>query len=216
MGKKIWLSEYVDDVVDIIISSEDFKQKVILSNNKRSTDTEVYEKELMAKASFIPFSIMQLRTKFKWCVNTCRKVVLTMQTVTGIKNFVEDKGFGKWFNAFFPTIKSRNSCQPGQTIRPSSSTSGSTTPVGELTESEVDTVKTEENSPIFVPVRKRKWCCQNSLLINPDKTKILLVGIPQLLWQLPQMSILLLGKEIRSIPVAKDLSLYIDQSLTYN
>ena len=28
-----------------------------------------------------------------------------------------------------------------------------------------------------------KWCCQDSLLINPDKTKILLVGVPQLLRQ---------------------------------
>ena len=26
-----------------------------------------------------------------------------------------------------------------------------------------------------------RWYCQNSLLINPDKTKLLLVGVPQLL-----------------------------------
>ena len=61
-----------------------------------------------------------------------------------------------------------------------------------------------------------KWRCQNLLLINPDRAKILLVGVPQLLRQLPQMSISLLGKEIRPIPVAKDLGVYIDQSLTYN
>ena len=40
------------------------------------------------------------------------------------------------------------------------------------------------------------WCCQNSLLINPDKTKVLVVGVPQLLRQLPSFSISLFGKKI--------------------
>ena len=61
-----------------------------------------------------------------------------------------------------------------------------------------------------------RWCCQNSLLINPAKTKILLVGVPQLLRKLPPTSISLLGKEITPVPVAKDPGVYIDQSLTYN
>ena len=61
-----------------------------------------------------------------------------------------------------------------------------------------------------------RWCCQNSLLINSAKTKILLVGVPQLLRKLPPTSISLLGKEITPVPVAKDLGVYIDQSLTYN
>ena len=61
-----------------------------------------------------------------------------------------------------------------------------------------------------------RWCCQNSFLINPVKTKILLDGVPQLLRKLPPTSISLLGKEITPVPVAKDLGVYIDQSLTYN
>ena len=61
-----------------------------------------------------------------------------------------------------------------------------------------------------------RWCCQNSLLINPAKTKILLVGVPQQLRKLPPTSISLSGKEITPVPVAKDLGVYIDQSLTYN
>ena len=60
-----------------------------------------------------------------------------------------------------------------------------------------------------------QWCCRNSLLINPEKTKILQIGVPQLLRQLPSVSISLLGKEITPVPVAKDLGIYIDQSLTY-
>ena len=60
-----------------------------------------------------------------------------------------------------------------------------------------------------------RWCCRNSFLINPEKTKILLIGVPQLLRQLSSVSISLLGKEITPVPVAKDLGVYIDQSLTY-
>lgn len=31
------------------------------------------------------------------------------------------------------------------------------------------------------------WCCRNSLLINPDKTKLLFVGVPQLMRTLPAL-----------------------------
>ena len=40
------------------------------------------------------------------------------------------------------------------------------------------------------------WCCHNSLLLNPDKTKLLVVGVPQLLRQLPDFTITLCGKQI--------------------
>ena len=61
-----------------------------------------------------------------------------------------------------------------------------------------------------------RWCCHNSLLINPAKTKILLHCVPQLLRKLPPTSISLLGKEITPVPVAKDHGIFIDQSLTCN
>ena len=60
------------------------------------------------------------------------------------------------------------------------------------------------------------WCCRNSLLINPDKTKVLFIGVPQLLRRLPSVPVSMLGKEITPVTVAKDLGIYIDQSLTYN
>jgi len=31
------------------------------------------------------------------------------------------------------------------------------------------------------------WCCHNLLLLNPDKTKLFVVGVPQLLGQLPDL-----------------------------
>ena len=61
-----------------------------------------------------------------------------------------------------------------------------------------------------------RWCCQNSPLINQEKTRVLLMGVPQLLRKSPPVSISLLGKEMTPVPVAKDIGVFISQSLTYN
>jgi len=61
-----------------------------------------------------------------------------------------------------------------------------------------------------------KWCATNALLINPDKTKLVVVGSAQLIKRLPPISLSLLGKTISPVPFAKDLGIYIDQCLTYD
>ena len=61
-----------------------------------------------------------------------------------------------------------------------------------------------------------KWCATNSLLINPEKTKLVAVGSAQLIKRLPHISLSLLGKTISPVSVAKDLGVYIDQYLTYD
>ena len=43
-----------------------------------------------------------------------------------------------------------------------------------------------------------------------------MIATPQLLNKLPTASVWMLGKEITPSAVAKDLGIYIDQSLTYN
>ena len=63
--------------------------------------------------------------------------------------------------------------------------------------------------------RTCSWCCQNSLLISADKTKILIIGVPQLLRRVPSVTSIL-GKEITPVPVARDLGVFIDQYLTYD
>ena len=60
------------------------------------------------------------------------------------------------------------------------------------------------------------WCCHNSLLLNPDKTKLLVVGVLQLLRQLPDFTITLCGKQVSPIAVAKDLGVFLDQCLSYD
>ena len=60
-------------------------------------------------------------------------------------------------------------------------------------------------------------CCTNFLVINPDKTKLLVIGVPQITRSLPFFPVVkLLGKEIKPVPVAKDLGAIIDSSLSYN
>ena len=61
-----------------------------------------------------------------------------------------------------------------------------------------------------------RWCCLNFLLVNPDKTKLLVMGVPQLLQRLPPLSVTFLGKEISPVPVAKDLGVFTDETLLYN
>ena len=62
------------------------------------------------------------------------------------------------------------------------------------------------------------WCCRNSLLINPDKTKLVYEGVPQLMRTLPATlpSATILGSEIKPVTVTKDLGLHIDCYLTFN
>ena len=61
------------------------------------------------------------------------------------------------------------------------------------------------------------WCCKNSLLINPDKTKLLVLWTPQMLTKIPDdLSITLLSKEITSSKSAKNLGFTMDCNLTYD
>ena len=65
-------------------------------------------------------------------------------------------------------------------------------------------------------MRISQWCCKNSLLINTDKTKVLAVGVPQLLQKLSSFSITLFDKELTPVPVVKDLGVLLDTCLSYN
>lgn len=82
---------------------------------------------------------------------------------------MEEKGFGKWFDALFPLIKGRDSCQPEQSIEPSAAPSESSpsTPFHEYDVDgkegeDVDETHNKQNKQekhfknMFIPVRKRK------------------------------------------------------------
>ena len=50
---------------------------------------------------------------------------------------------------------------------------------------------------------------------QPSKTKLPVIGVPQITRSLPSfLTVKLLGKEIKPVPVAKDLGVIIDSSLS--
>ena len=54
------------------------------------------------------------------------------------------------------------------------------------------------------------WCCYNSLLVNPKKTKLLVFGTRQMLQRLPaDFHATLLGKKVTPSPSAWDLGLQV-------
>ena len=61
-----------------------------------------------------------------------------------------------------------------------------------------------------------QWCCENHLLINPDKTKLLFLGTRQMLSRLPEdPRVVFLGKTLKPTDSAKDLGVFLDPHLTY-
>ena len=61
------------------------------------------------------------------------------------------------------------------------------------------------------------YLCTNSLLANPDKTKIMFFGSPQMLKHIPpETSFTFLGKTIRPVQNVKDLGLTMDPTLSFD
>ena len=61
------------------------------------------------------------------------------------------------------------------------------------------------------------WCCYNSLLINPDKTKLMVLGARQMLQRLPaDFHVTLLGKEVTIASSARDQGLQVDSTLIFD
>lgn len=60
-----------------------------------------------------------------------------------------------------------------------------------------------------------RWCCSNHLLINPEKTQLVLFGVNQLLSRLPSITIPFLGANLVPKTSAKDLGIIIDSNLSF-
>lgn len=92
-GRKAkWSQSLLGDLVDIVISNDYYKNKLILTNTKNQKNGEIYKKvlvELKERAAVrneeVPFDHVQLQTKFKKAIAECKKNSLTMKTSTGIE-----------------------------------------------------------------------------------------------------------------------------------
>ena len=61
------------------------------------------------------------------------------------------------------------------------------------------------------------WCCYNGLLINPDKTKLLVMRNRQMLLRLPKdFHVTLLGKEVTPSNSVRDLGIEMDVMLSFD
>ena len=62
----------------------------------------------------------------------------------------------------------------------------------------------------------RNWCFRNRLLLNPDKTKLIVFGSRQMTSKLHEFRLSLLGKDISPVQSAKDLGVILDSNLTFD
>ena len=178
--RSVWEERHVNDLVDVICSSEYYKKKLIFTNTKNSKNAEIYGnviKDLGQRyedGSF-PFSVHQLRNKFKKCISECKKIALTVKTSTGVKRVQDEKQLGAWFNQLFPLVQTRDSCNPDMAVESSSSlqlsdgeavkrASDNRTPTDEQSSDGIDQGDDSDKKQ-FVPVKKgrrKKVKSQNS------------------------------------------------------
>ena len=80
--------------------------------------------------------------------------------------------------------------------------------------SDVENVVCQINEDLL---REASWFCHNSLLMNPDKTQLLVFGTRQMLKKLPtDFHLTLLEKKIFPSSSAPDLGLQVDRVLSYD
>lgn len=117
----------MDDLVDIILENDKYKEKLLLTNIKNVKNSQYYSRvieEVKERCSMreeeYKFDVNQTRQKFKRCITICRNAAMKIKTASGIKRFQEDKEFGSWFGKLLPIICSMDNCQPEQAIEPGS------------------------------------------------------------------------------------------------
>ena len=153
---------------------------MIFTNTKNSKNAEIYANVLKdlgqryEDGSF-PFSVDQLRNKFKKCISECKKIALTVKTSTGVKRVQDEKQLGAWFNQLFSLVQTRDSCNPDMVVESSSSlqlsdgepvkrASDNRTPTDEQSSDGFDQ-DDDSDKKQFVPIRKgrrKKVKSQNS------------------------------------------------------
>ena len=84
--KAKWCPRALDELIDMIVSSNSYKKKLIVTNTKNQRNGELYGeilKEVKPTASArdenFCFSVNQLRSKFEKCVCPCKQTALTQK-----------------------------------------------------------------------------------------------------------------------------------------
>ena len=64
-------------------------------------------------------------------------------------------------------------------------------------------------------IKLRNWCFNNRLLLNPDKTKLIVYGSRQMISKRQDFRLTLLGKELLPVDSVKDLGVVFDSKLSF-
>jgi len=64
--------------------------------------------------------------------------------------------------------------------------------------------------------RIRNWCFDNQLLLNPDKTKLLVCGSKLGVAKTRNFKLSFLGKQLAPVEAARDLGVILDTGLTFD
>lgn len=70
--------------------------------------------------------------------------------------------------------------------------------------------------PNAVNTTRYSWRCTNKLFINPDKSKLILFRMRQLLSGVPDIRVPFLGQHLIPVSSVKDLGIVLDSNLTFN
>ena len=62
----------------------------------------------------------------------------------------------------------------------------------------------------------RNWCFDNQLLLNPDKTKLVIFCSRQMTAKVSDFRLFLLGKELEPVKAARDLGVTLDLSYCFH
>ena len=86
---------------------------------------------------------------------------MTIKTSSGIDNFIDKIGYGRWFNQLYAIVKTRDSCLPDQATEPSAPPRTRSVSDTEYFSEQGEHKKREKTSTdkpekLFVPVRSRK------------------------------------------------------------
>ena len=102
-GRKCqWSETLVNDLVDIIVENDKYRQKLLMTNTKNAKNGQYMDcvvKELkercVDRGEVFPFDTNQTRQKFRRCVVACTAAALKIKTSSGIKRFQESKDYGE-------------------------------------------------------------------------------------------------------------------------
>ena len=65
-------------------------------------------------------------------------------------------------------------------------------------------------------IKLRNWCFDNRLLLNLDKTKLIVYGSRQMISKIKDFRLTLMGKELLPIDSVKDLGVVFDSKPSFN